>query len=372
VPLDPSNPRFVNREKELSKLRQMLSKQGAVVEVLGPPGIGKTALIFAFADRYLADFPGGVERFSAFPGTQMSDAFNTLADRFRRSTGPALLLIDDAELMDVQDSSRTIRQLGRGSSDIRTLISGREGLGLGERLVLPPLSLREFARMVRLRIGEPANDKLVHELWEQSQGSPRMAWLLLEDWINDPNRSLDQLGDLLRPINVPGLLGPDGRPIRRGSSLERPIIERVKLVSEELIRVVAVRPELLFELKPREFEEFAATLFQKQGFEVTLTQQSRDGRKDLYLAQSNRLGSFRYAVECKRYAPDNPVRVGVVRSLYGVVSRENLTAGIVLTTSHFTKDAIEEARETRYRMSLQDFASLRQALEPFRPRQREW
>ena len=344
----------------------MVSTPGAVVEVVGPGGIGKTALIYAFANRFPEDFPGGIERVAAYPGMGMSGTLDWLAGRLKRDSRATLLLIEDAELLGAEDLIQTIGQLQAGPPNLRTLISARVGLGLSDRLVLPPLDLSDFVQMVRARLGEVTDETGLRELWEQTQGSPRLACMLLNAWSGGPARSVSALGDLLQPIKLPGLLGPDGRPIRRGSGLERPLIEKVKLVSGELLRVAAVRPELLFELEPREFEEFAAELFKKQGFQVTLTQQSRDGGKDLYLAQSSNLGSFRYAVECKRYAPDNPVRVDVVRSLYGVVSRENLTAGIVLTTSHFTKDAIEEAGETQYRMSLQDFASLRRALEPFR------
>lgn len=356
---------YFGRQAELETLANILSKRGAVAEVIGPGGIGKTTLVSAFVHFYGDRFLGGIETFHGYRGGRLSDALDELARAFRGAAGPVLFHIDDAELMDPDDAINTIRRLETGPWDFRTITSGRLGIGLGTPLILGGLGRYDFEQMVRGSFGEDAEPAAIQKLWEDVQGSPLFAELLLNSWRSGQSRSIEELGRLLEPIALPGLLGADGRPIRRGSALERPLIQSVKLVSGELLRHVAKRPDLLFQLEPRQFEEFAAELFQRQGFEVTLTQQTRDGGKDLYLAKSDSLGSFRFAVECKRHAPDNPVRVDVIRSLQGVVSREMLTAGIVLTTSHFTRDAIEEARQTRYRMSLRDFTALRAALEPF-------
>ncbi|WP_245266841.1 restriction endonuclease [Mesorhizobium sp. LNHC252B00] len=94
-------------------------------------------------------------------------------------------------------------------------------------------------------------------------------------------------------------------------------------MGEALLRAVGQEPDLVHALTPREFDELATELFQRQGY--TITPQTRDGGKDLYLAKADSFGSFLYIVECKRYAPDNPVDVGVVRALYGVAQHERVT-----------------------------------------------
>lgn len=71
------------------------------------------------------------------------------------------------------------------------------------------------------------------------------------------------------------------------------------------------------------------------------------------------LGSALYVVECKRYSPDRPVGVGIVRELYGVVQAERLTGGIVATTSYFTADARQFTAQLSYQLSLADFHAVR-------------
>lgn len=48
--------------------------------------------------------------------------------------------------------------------------------------------------------------------------------------------------------------------------------------------------------------------------------------------------------ECKKYAPDRPVGVNVVRELYAVMERERVDKGVIVTTSHFTRGAVQEAQ----------------------------
>ena len=115
------------------------------------------------------------------------------------------------------------------------------------------------------------------------------------------------------------------------------------------------------------FEELVAELLSRRGYQVTLTPATRDGGKDMYAAKKDDLGSFLYVVECKRYARDRPVGVGVVRLLHEVAQHERANAAIVMTTSFFTKPAHEFARELRSLMSLKDYFQLRDWLFSSRP-----
>jgi restriction system protein len=75
-------------------------------------------------------------------------------------------------------------------------------------------------------------------------------------------------------------------------------------------------------------------------------------------ARQDHLGTFLYIVECKRYAPDHPVGVGVIRQLYGVVQAERATAGILATTSFFTGGAKEFQRKIPSQLSLKDYIGI--------------
>ena len=95
---------------------------------------------------------------------------------------------------------------------------------------------------------------------------------------------------------------------------------------------------------------------------MALTPASKDGGFDIAAARNDDLGEFLYLVECKQYAENNKVGVEIVRSLYGVVEKERATAGIVVTTSYFTRGAAAFQREVSRRMTLHDYIYLQQWL----------
>lgn len=72
------------------------------------------------------------------------------------------------------------------------------------------------------------------------------------------------------------------------------LIHAVATVNDELVHHLARHPELLYELNPRRFEELVAELLKAQGFEPTLTPQTRDGGCDIRAARSDALGSLLY------------------------------------------------------------------------------
>ena len=74
--------------------------------------------------------------------------------------------------------------------------------------------------------------------------------------------------------------------------------------------------------------------------------------------QSSPVGKQLYAVECKRYAKERPVGVGLVRSLYGVVEQSRSKAGLLVTTSRFTEGALQFGREAKWRLALKDYGDL--------------
>ena len=126
----------------------------------------------------------------------------------------------------------------------------------------------------------------------------------------------------------------------------------------ELIRAIANQPELLFGIQPREFEEIIARVFGKNGFNVQLTQQTHDRGRDIVAFRSDLDIESKFIIECKRYAKNRPVRVDLVRSLFGVQQNEGANKAIIATTSHFTPAAMkfaEERSRTRWAMDLKAF-----------------
>jgi hypothetical protein len=149
------------------------------------------------------------------------------------------------------------------------------------------------------------------------------------------------------PRDPKGRLAPDTDESKQS-------VSNIVAVSDELLRKLQSDPKLLHELSPRGFEEVVAEILKKLNYEVTLTRSSKDGGKDIIAKKKDHLGTFLFFVECKKYAPNKPIGVGLVRQLNGVVQAEQATAGILVTTSFFTRGAKEFQKEIAYQMSLKD------------------
>ncbi|MGE7091194.1 restriction endonuclease [Lysinibacillus sp. NPDC048646] len=137
-------------------------------------------------------------------------------------------------------------------------------------------------------------------------------------------------------------------------------------INSQLIQQLSRNPELMYKLDPRKFEELVAELFNRKGYEVTLTPQTRDGGKDIYAIKKDAIAPTLFVVETKRYSKTNKVGVEIVRGLYGVKSAERANVGVIVTTSSFTKDAIDFASPLNYELSLRDFDNLKEWLSEYK------
>lgn len=144
----------------------------------------------------------------------------------------------------------------------------------------------------------------------------------------------------------------------------------LETVNDELILSLRRHPELLHEIDPRRFEELVAELMRDRGWEVRLTPRSRDGGRDILAFFKNPVGTMLTLVECKRWRPDRHVGVEIVRGLYGVVSAENASGGMIATTSFFTTPAREFQQSVPHRLSLRDRDALLEWIRSYKQRGR--
>lgn len=149
-----------------------------------------------------------------------------------------------------------------------------------------------------------------------------------------------------------------GNPISDISNIRIDVSE----INDCMIKELSKNPTDLYQLSSRRFEELTAEILMRKGYKVELTPATRDGGKDIYAAHKDDLGSFLYLVECKKYDPTHKVGVKVIRDLYGVLSKEKATYGIVVTTSDFTKPAQEFQEDVKFQMSLKNFDSIQKWL----------
>lgn len=107
--------------------------------------------------------------------------------------------------------------------------------------------------------------------------------------------------------------------------------------NDRVFAYLAEHPEKIYRnLTPREFEEFMAQLYNKLGYNVELTQTTRDGGKDIILRKPDVLGDMVYYVECKRYKEKNKVGLDVVQRLTGIIETDKVNGGIIATTSYLS------------------------------------
>lgn len=138
---------------------------------------------------------------------------------------------------------------------------------------------------------------------------------------------------------------------------------RITGIQALIVRISQDR-DLIYDVTSREFEEIVEQLLKDEGFETLLTNSTRDGGRDIIATKAGINGKpVVFYVECKRYARQNKVNVGIVRSLYGVQTSDKINKACVITSSLFTKDAIEFAQKQNVMIDLVDGDALHEMIQ---------
>jgi|GEM_PF-2387388 len=123
------------------------------------------------------------------------------------------------------------------------------------------------------------------------------------------------------------------------------IIQAMSDFSHELARAIGRNPRRLAYIEWRDLERTLAAVFEELGFQVELTPPSKDRGRDLIL-QCTLSGQHRkYLVEAKHWRSGKHVGPDPVRSFIGVVARETRDGGLMLSTSGYSKRALEVLTE---------------------------
>ena len=112
---------------------------------------------------------------------------------------------------------------------------------------------------------------------------------------------------------------------------------------EQIIVECTKDPSAIFKLTGRQFEKFLAKIFEEFGFEVQLTAKTKDGGADILCMTKPLDIPLKIAVEAKRYKPTNIISVGLVRAFIGAKDSLGANKLVFVTTSRFSKKAIELA-----------------------------
>lgn len=353
---------FSGRRQELDILsRELLLPEAKVVAITGAAGSGKTALAMMFAYLHAKSFPAGSYHVHATPFETLQE---TVAAHVSNPSAPYLLVLDELESRQPQQQYLEFSELRRSRPSARIICISRSQGWYGQAdLTLQLANLNrtdfhEFLQKLRFLSDGPESEA---EIYDALGGNPFAARLAAE-YRRSSSQTPRQIIEHLRSFRHSGIVGIDGQPLVRGTAVEQKIIVDVRSVTDDLLTKVYADPKLLYEITPRRFEEFVAELLDRLGYVVTLTPASKDGGKDIYAAKRDDLGSFLYVVECKKYSPDHRVGVGLIRELNGVVQAERATAGILATTSFFTKGAREFQARLSNQISLKDYLGIQEWL----------
>lgn len=124
--------------------------------------------------------------------------------------------------------------------------------------------------------------------------------------------------------------------------VEFDMVDKRFIEGSDILADLESRPNLM-ELTPFEFENLVNNLFEKIGFNSKSTQASRDGGVDVVAFDTRPILGGKVVIQAKRYK--NVVGVSAVRDLYGTMINEGANKGILVSTSHYGKDAYEFAKD---------------------------
>lgn len=356
---------WVGREKELRSLQQHFQrKPPRQAAIVGQRGAGKTALAYMFRDQVERSnlFPAGWQSVHATPFPDMVPSFFGDAFKGIRKQERSLIFIDDYNVGSNAFRSVLWAYLAQNpTQDLLICTDRKVPKEMRDPLVLHlgGLNEAEFLELLRRRlrfsgIDEPEALKLFRSV----AGNPLFGDLAAKT-IREHLLTMREFVDGLHSFSRSGILGPDGKPLNRIPDPFRLVVVDTNQILLEHLRA---HPEDLYVLEPRKFEELVARILRDRGYDITLTPPSKDGGFDMFAARKDDLGSFLYLVECKRYTPPQKVGVSVVRALHGVVQQRQANAGIVITSSSFTKGAKEFQQNVPHQMQLRDYLALQKWL----------
>jgi restriction endonuclease Mrr len=162
--------------------------------------------------------------------------------------------------------------------------------------------------------------------FHQQQEAARQFYVQQEWERQKWERQEKEAQDLLAEIDA-----EEERDRQEIESYEKERIARMKSLGDILV------------LTPKEFEELTGRILEANGFhDVQIVGGSGDLGVDLFAW--DQLG-YKYAVQCKRYAPGNTVGSLAIQTFFGMMFHHQVHKGIFVTTSSFSQPAIDLANQ---------------------------
>ena len=115
-------------------------------------------------------------------------------------------------------------------------------------------------------------------------------------------------------------------------------LEGVKETKREITPRAKSTVELLEQISAQQFEQLVADLYEKMGYQVRITSQTKDQGIDVFAKRISESGTESLAIQCKHYLK-GVVGVEHARSLYGVIQDQpGIAKGILVTSGEFSRE----------------------------------
>lgn len=124
-----------------------------------------------------------------------------------------------------------------------------------------------------------------------------------------------------------------------GAIIALPILNERRREQDSKEAEVNLLYRRLVDLSPTEFEKAMCRLFEMQGFTVQHVGQRGDGGVDMRMSRQGQT----FIGQCKRYEK-NAITVEQIRDFYGALVHSGADQGYFITTSRFTRPAVEFAK----------------------------
>ncbi|MDQ0067867.1 restriction endonuclease [Chryseobacterium lathyri] len=352
---------FIGREEELNQLEDfVIKKKKKLIAITGNNATGKTYLWQEFIKQTKLDGNSEIQVFN-FNNSHSLIKSNDI------STESKIIIFDDLSYISsfrLVDNLKKI--ISKHSEKQFIIVSPFQNLVKNFELDLH-IHLDSFDLNESRRLFEALwkNNLETHEadiLLEITKGNPLLINLSI-DLLNSKKYNVQQIVRLLSEnLKIENYVSTTNNIIVEKTPEIVQLTSDIKIINQSIIDSVRNNPFNIYNLNPREFEEFVAELLTKKGYNVDLTKMTRDGGKDLIIAESKDIGNFLYYVECKKYSQNNPVGIKLVRELAGTITADRVTAGIFVTSSYFSQDAVNFSEKFKNQISLIDFIKLKQWL----------
>jgi HJR/Mrr/RecB family endonuclease len=335
---------FVGRQRELAWIDQRARERGRTLEIVGPGGVGKTALVRRFLQ--LRRFDGEAIWIAQSNAPLDLDRIDYLLREVRSRRGN-IVVVDYATLDDDQ-LDRLMRKVFNWKV-VRTLfVIGR--------------TATSAKRASTLEVGpldEDSSQEIPVAFLSTAAGIPLAIRLIAEQSRrSSPDSLASQLQGLLydveKQIHVP----------RR--ELIAAIKPRLVIANDQVLKRLQSRPEDIHQIGHRKFEELIAELLSDMDFDVELTPATRDGGRDVLAYWNSPIGRLLCLVEAKKYRSDRPVGISLVRNLYGTLMDEQATSAMLVTTADFSPDARKFEQRHKWQIGLKNYTDLVEWIENYK------